>query len=1032
MDYQPREIEKKWKKYWEDNEVYQVSNESDRPKYYVLDMFPYPSGSGLHVGHPLGYIASDIFTRYKRLKGFNVLHPMGYDAFGLPAEQYAVQIGVHPAESTAKNIARYRQQLDNIGLCFDWDREVQTCDPDYYKWTQWIFIQLFNHYYCNDANKAQPITNLIAIFEKGGNANVNASTSQDDVFSAEEWNGMTAKQQDDVLANYRLAYRQVQYVNWCEALGTILANDEVKDGLSERGGHPVERRPGLSWSLRTTAYAERLLQGLDKVEWSEALKTQQRNWIGKSEGAKAYFQLKGHDEKIEIFTTRPDTIFGATFMVLAPEHDWVDMITTKEQRKKIDQYLDYVGSRSELQRTKEVKKITGEFTGAYAINPLTGKEIPVWVAEYVLKDYGTGAIMAVPSDDERDNNFANHFGLDIIPVVDKSDYPNADMKDKVGKMINSGFVTGMEVKDAIEAVIQKLEEDGIGSRQINYRLRDANFSRQRYWGEPFPILFDKDDVPHSVAISDLPVELPPLDDFKPTADGKAPLGKLTDWMNTPEGRREIDTMPGFAGSSWYFLRYMDPHNHKEFVSQEAVNYWQDVDLYIGGAEHAVGHLLYSRTWHKFFYDLGWVPTDEPFKKLVNQGMIGGRSNFVYRANEKFAEQYLEEQLHNVSATFERNKIIGEGENAFEVDFACDECKIAIELKSMHRLERYDDKHHEQFEAMGYIFVPVATEEIFSHFHDFAPIQKKIQRAFEGEKVHFNPNAKGTALFVSQDMITDRSAVTKLHVDVNIVHNDIMDTDAFEKSRTDFRRAVYLLNGEGQYRCSHANEKMSKSKFNVVNPDDMVEQYGADCFRMYEMFLGPIEQGKPWNTEGISGVQTFTKRFWSLFHSQDAYIVTDDVPTKDELKVVHTCIKNVNQNIERFSFNTCVSEFMKCTNELKKLKCHKKAVLQDLVVLLAPFAPFMAEELWHQLGNEGTVNDASYPSHNEEYLKEDAITYPISINGKKRTTHSFPTDASKDEIEAVALALEAIQKWTDGKTVRKVIVVPKRMVNIVVG
>ncbi len=1032
MEYKPREIEKKWKKYWEDNEVYKVSNNSDRPKYYVLDMFPYPSGSGLHVGHPLGYIASDIFSRYKRLKGFNVLHPMGYDAFGLPAEQYAVQIGVHPAESTRKNINRYRQQLDNIGLSFDWSREVQTCDPKYYKWTQWIFIQLFQHYYCNDADKARPITELVEAFSKEGNARINASTDFEGSFSADDWNNMSAKEQDDVLSHYRLAYRQVQYVNWCEALGTILANDEIKDGVSERGGHPVERKPMVQWSLRTTAYAQRLLDGLERVDWSEALKTEQRNWIGRSEGAKAFFKLKGHDEQIEIFTTRPDTIFGATFMVLAPEHDWVDMITTPEQRAKIDTYLDYVGSRSELQRMSEVKKITGEFTGAYAINPLTGKEIPIWVAEYVLKDYGTGAIMAVPSDDERDNNFANHFGLEIIPVVDKSDYPDADMKDKVGKMINSGFVTGMDVKDAIDAVIQKLEEDGIGAKQINYKLRDANFSRQRYWGEPFPIIFDDEDVPHPVGVSELPVELPALDNFKPTSEGKAPLGRLEDWMNSEQGRREIDTMPGFAGSSWYFLRYMDADNDDEFISQEAVNYWQDVDLYVGGKEHAVGHLLYSRTWHKFFYDLGLVPTDEPFKKLINQGMIGGRSNFVYRANEKFAEHYLEEQLKSVSHTFEKNKIIGEGENAFEVDFACETHKVAIELKALHRLERYDDKHHEQFEKLDYTFVPIATEEIFSHYHDFSPIAEKIKKATDKGKAEPNVNTKDTALFVSQDMIEDRSMVTKLHVDVNIVHHDFLDTDAFEKSRTDFRRAVYVLNEEGKYKCSHAIEKMSKSKFNVVNPDDMVDQYGADCFRMYEMFLGPIEQGKPWNTEGINGVQSFLKKFYALFYDENGWRVVDEKPTAEELKVVHACIKNVNRDIERFAFNTCVSEFMKCTNELRRLKSYKKSLLQDLVVLLAPFAPHLCEELWHELGHEGTVNLATYPTHNEDYLKESAITYPISINGKKRATYDFPIDASKEDIEKEALALDIIQKWTEGKTIRKVIVVPKRMVNIVVG
>ncbi len=1032
MDYQPRDIEKKWKKYWEDQEVYKVSNDSQRPKYYILDMFPYPSGSGLHVGHPLGYIASDIFARYKRLKGFNVLHPMGYDAFGLPAEQYAVQIGVHPAVSTHKNIEHFRQQLDNIGFSFDWNREVRTSDPNYYKWTQWIFIQLFEHYYCKDCDKARPIADLIEKFENGGNINISASTSQKDTFTAEDWQQMSAKEKSEILMNYRLAYKSLSYVNWCEALGTILANDEVKDGFSERGGHPVERRPMKQWSLRTTAYAERLLSGLEQLEWSDALKIQQRNWIGKSEGATAFFPLLGHTGSIEIFTTRPDTIFGCTFMVLAPEHALVEEITSEEQQYAVEEYLEYVKSRSELQRVSETKTITGAFTGAYATNPITGDSVPIWISEYVLKDYGSGAIMAVPSDDERDQAFANHFGLDIISVVDKADFPNADLHDKSGIMINSGFLNGMEVKEAIEAIIQKLEEDETGYRTINYRLRDANFSRQRYWGEPFPIVYDKDDIPSTVPIDQLPVELPELDDFKPTSDGKAPLGKLEDWVYTDQGRREIDTMPGFAGSSWYFLRYMDPDNSTEFVSPEAVNYWQDVDLYIGGTEHAVGHLLYSRTWHKFFYDLGLVPTEEPFKKLINQGMIGGRSSFVYRANEKFAEQLLEHKLKENHTTFEKEVIIGEGEDAFKVDFACGKSKIAIELKSLHNLERYKQHHKDQIIKAGYNFLPISTEEIFAHYYEFDFILNKINKAAQGEVIGLNKNVRNTALFISKDMIEDRSAVTKLHVDVNIIHHDILNIETFEKSRTDFSRAVFILNEEKQYICGHAFEKMSKSKFNVVNPDDMVEQYGADCFRMFEMFLGPIEQGKPWNTEGISGVQGFIKKFYGLFYDESGLIITDDTPTKEELKVVHTCIKKVNNDIERFSFNTCVSEFMKCTNELKKLKCHKKSVLQDLVILLAPFAPHLSEELWHVLGNSETVNNTSYPSHNEEYLKEDSITYPISINGKKRATFDFDANATKEEIEKEAVELEIIQKYIEGKTIRKIIVVPKRMVNIVVG
>ncbi len=1032
MDYKPREIERKWRRYWEDNEVYKVSNDSDKPKYYVLDMFPYPSGSGLHVGHPLGYIASDIFSRYKRLKGFNVLHPMGYDAFGLPAEQYAVTIGVHPAVSTNDNIERYRQQLDNIGFSFDWSREVRTSDPEYYKWTQWIFLRLFEHYYCNDAKKARPVSELEEIFSKEGNARINAATSQEDTFTAEDWNSYSNAKKDEVLMNYRLAYRKVQYVNWCEALGTVLANDEVKDGLSERGGHPVERRPMLQWSLRTTAYAERLLTGLDQVDWSDALKTQQKNWIGKSVGAQAFFEIVGFDETVEIFTTRPDTIFGATYMVLAPEHDLVAKITTEAQRKKVEDYLAYAGARSEVERMSDVKKVTGEFTGAYAINPLTEEHIPIWIGDYVLKDYGSGAIMAVPSDDDRDKAFAEHFGLPIIDVVDKSDYPGATLSDKLGKMINSGFVTGMEVPDAIKAVIDELEKRGIGQKQINYKLRDANFSRQRYWGEPFPITFDEEGVSHAVPDDKLPVILPELDDFKPTSDGKAPLGKLTEWMNSPEGIREIDTMPGFAGSSWYFLRYMDPDNEDAFASKEALAYWQDVDLYIGGAEHAVGHLLYSRTWHKFLYDLGYVPTEEPFKKLVNQGMIGGRSSFVYRANEKFAEEWLYKYLRSHSQTFERNVILGEGENAFEADFACSHNKIAIELKAMHRLERYDHEHQAQFEKAGYNFLPISTEEVFAHYHEPDYILDKIRRAIDGERIDLNRNVRDTALFVSKDMIEDRSSVTKLHVDVNIVRNDILDRYAFEKSRTDFARAVYVLNEEGEYYCGHAFEKMSKRYYNVVNPDDMVEQYGADCFRMYEMFLGPIEQGKPWDTNGISGVQGFIKKYWSLFYQDGAWAVTDEEPTKDELKVLHNAIKSVNRDIERFSFNTCVSEFMKCTNELRKMKSRKAAILKELVVLMAPFAPHMSEELWHALGETGTVNEASYPVHNEDYLKEDSVTYPISINGKKRATYDFPADASKADIEAAVTGIDAIQKYLDGKTVRKIIVVPGRMVNVVVG
>ncbi len=1032
MEFKPGEIEKKWRKYWEDNETYKVNNESDKPKYYILDMFPYPSGSGLHVGHPLGYIASDIYARYKRMKGFNVLHPMGYDAFGLPAEQYAITKGLHPAVSTDENINRYRRQLDNIGFSFDWSREVKTCDPNYYKWTQWIFIQLFEHYYCDSDQKARPITDLQNIFAKAGSEGVNASNSNEEPFTAEEWNAMTPGQQDNVLMNYRLMYRKEMYVNWCEELGTVLANDEIKDGVSERGGHPVERRPMLQWSLRTTAYAERLLNDLEDVDWSEALKTQQRNWIGRSEGAKVFFDLADHDGQIEIFTTRPDTIFGATYMVLAPEHDLVDKITTDAQRGKIDAYLQYAKSRTERERQTEVKKVTGEFTGAYAINPLTNTRVPIWIGEYVLMDYGTGAIMAVPSDDERDQAFANHFGLEIIDVVDKSDYPNATLHDKLGKMINSGFVTGMEVPEAIQAVIDKLEEMKIGERRINYKLRDANYSRQRYWGEPFPIVYGEDGVSRALPLEELPLELPPMDDFKPTKDGRAPLSKLKDWVNTGNGERETDTMPGFAGSSWYYMRYMDPSNDKEFASKSALEYWKDVDLYIGGAEHAVGHLLYSRTWHKFLYDLGYVPTKEPFKKLVNQGMIGGRSSYVYRANEKFAEQYFHDRLQDAGLKFESNVLLGEGEDAFKADFACMDSKTIIELKPMPALDRYISKHRDHLAKAGYKLLAISTEEIFAHYHEFDFIINKVKRAMDGEIIEMNRNVRETALFISKDMVTDLTAVTALHADVNIVHGDVLDREKFEKSRIDFARAVYVLNGDGKYVCGHAFEKMSKRYFNVVNPDDMVEQYGADCFRMYEMFLGPIEQSKPWNTEGISGVQGFIKKFWSLFYDRDGYIVVDEQPIDEEWKVLHTCIKKVGSDIERFSFNTCVSAFMVCANELKKRKCHKKAILTEFVKLVAPFGPFIAEELWQKLGHEGSITEVGFPTHDESYLKEDAKEYPICFNGKKRLVHAFPTDFSKEEIEKAALALDGVKERLEGKSVRKVIVVPNRMVNIVVG
>jgi leucyl-tRNA synthetase len=957
MDYKPRDIEPRWQKYWKDNQTYKVENDMSKPKYYVLDMFPYPSGAGLHVGHPLGYIASDIFARYKRLKGFNVLHPMGYDAFGLPAEQYAIQTGVHPAVSTAKNIDRYRSQLDNIGLSFDWSRQVNTSDPAYYKWTQWIFLQLFGHYYNHQTEKAEPIEELVRYFEQNGNENLDAATSIDYQFSASDWQAMSAKEKDDVLMNYRLAYRKTTYVNWCEALGTVLANDEVKDGLSERGGHPVEQRPMLQWSLRVTAYAKRLLDDLDELQWSDAMKKMQSNWIGRSEGARVFFPLAEHKDTIEVFTTRPDTIFGATFMVLAPEHDLVEQITTPEQAEEIREYKAYVQTRSERQRQAEVKEVSGAFTGAYALNPMNQEKVPVWISEYVLKDYGTGAIMAVPSDDERDNRFAKHFGIPIIDVVDKSDYPDAGMHDKVGKMINSGFITGMEVKEAIQAVIEKMEQQGVGYRQINYKLRDAIYSRQRYWGEPFPVIYDAEGVAHGMDEKDLPLELPELEDFKPAQGGKSPLARATDWVNLPDGwTRETDTMPGFAGSSWYFLRYMDAGNDEAFASQKAVNYWQDVDLYVGGTEHAVGHLIYSRFWHKFLFDQGLVPTNEPFKKLINQGMIQGVIESVYLDKEK-KEGYNRFVCANIAAA--------------EAEHAKEFVKIPVHVDFVQEYGSSD----------SYI-----NMESIKRFIDWRP---EYQDAF------------------------------------------------FECGNGTYHKGVFTPareGAEGNHLMTGSEiGKMSKRYFNVINPDDVVETYGADCFRLYEMFLGPVEDSKPWDTKGIDGVIKFLRRFWKLFFDGEGNIaVSDAEPSKEEYKVLHTAIKRVTDDLERFSLNTCVSHFMICVNELKKLGCNKRAILQEVVVLIAPFAPHIAEELWHLMGNEKSVATAQYPEFEASWLVEDSVEYPLAINGKTRAKASFPADASKENLEKAALELDDIQKWIEGKNIRKVIVVPGRMINIVVG
>lgn len=954
MQYNSVEIESKWKSNWKKNKIYQVENDTSKPKFYVLDMFPYPSGSGLHVGHPLGYIASDIYARYKRMNGFNVLHPMGYDAFGLPAEQYAIQTGVHPAKSTDENIERYRAQLDNIGFSFDWNRQVKTSDPSYYKWTQWIFLELFQHYYDLDQNKAVHVEQLIATFEKSGSEGVNAFHNQDEAFSAADWSSFSAKDKDNVLMNYRLAYRKTGYVNWCEALGTVLANDEVKDGVSERGGHPVEQRAMMQWSLRITAYAERLLNGLDKVDWSTALVAMQNNWIGRSEGAQVFFPIKDSEQQIEVFTTRADTIFGATYMVLAPELELVQDLTTADQKQEIEDYLSYVNKRSEVDRMSESKTVTGAFTGAYAINPFTNEEIPIWIGEYVLKDYGTGAIMAVPSDDDRDKAFATKFGLKIIDVVDKSDYPGATLHDKVGKIINSDFLNGMEVPDAIESMFQEIESRGIGARKVNYKLRDANFSRQRYWGEPFPIKYDADDVSHPLGKEELPLELPDLEDFKPTSGGKSPLARLDDWMKTPDGMtRETDTMPGYAGSSWYFLRYMDAKNDKEFASKEALSYWQDVDLYIGGTEHAVGHLMYSRFWHKFLHDLDYVPTEEPFKKLINQGMIQGVIEYLYLAKEK-------EDGHS--------------------KFVC--------------AKMIDPSEIEEHYAM----IPVFVDHVQNYGSPDSYLNMESIKKFTDWRPEFQD-----AIFVCGNGTYQSGKFTS--------NGDVNDSQLYTRSEVG---------------------KMSKRYHNVVNPDDVVASYGADCFRMYEMFLGPIEQSKPWDTKGIDGISKFLRKYWALYFDEDGKsLLTKGEPDEKELKILHTAIKKANDDIERFSFNTAISGFMTCVNELRKIKCHNVEILGQLNVLMAPFAPFITEEINEFLGGGDTIHTATYPKHNPDFLVESSITYPVSFNGKKRGEAPFPADASRDEIMEAVKELDVYAKYTEGLTVKKIIVVPGRMINVVV-
>ena len=944
MEYNFKEIEQNWQKNWRDKQLYKVDVDNSKPKYYVLDMFPYPSGAGLHVGHPLGYIASDIYSRYKKLSGFNVLHPMGYDAFGLPAEQYAIQTGQHPAITTETNIKRYREQLDKIGFSYDWDREVRTSEPDYYKWTQWVFMQMFNHYFNNDTQKAEPIKILIEKFENSGTSNINANCSEDLNFTAEQWNTKTEKEKQEILLNYRLAFLADTFVNWCPKLGTVLANDEVTNGVSVRGGFPVEQKKMRQWSLRVSAYAPRLLNDMQNLEWTDALKEIQKNWIGKSIGAQLQFKIENLKLKIEVFTTRPDTLYGVTFMVLAPESDYVAQLTTDNQKAEVEAYLEATKKRTERDRMTDVNTVTGVFTGSYAIHPITEKEIPIWIADYVLAGYGTGAVMAVPAHDSRDFKFAKTFNLPIIQVIAKNEKDVSDPKDwtesydaKEGIAINSELINGLSVGKASKKIITFLHEKGIGKKQINYRLRDAIFSRQRYWGEPFPVYF-KADIPYLINEDYLPLELPKVDKYLPTEDGKPPLARAENWAWDTENNKvvsnslidnktifplEYSTMPGFAGSSAYYLRYMDNKNNKALVSKEANEYWQDVDLYIGGTEHATGHLIYSRFWNKFLFDLGLVVKNEPFKKLINQGMIQGRSNFVYR----------------ITGT---TKFVSYGK-------------------------------HKEYE-------------------------------------------------------TD-----KLHVDVNIVKNDILDTEAFKKWLPEYKNAEFIFDEDGKYHCGSAVEKMSKSMYNVVNPDDIIEQYGADTLRMYEMFLGPLEQAKPWDTSGIDGVYKFLRKTWNLFYKDGELNLSDEKATKDELKILHKTIKKVTEDIENFSFNTSVSAFMICVNELTSLKCNKREILEDLLVILSPFAPHITEELWQNaLSKNNSILTAKFPEFNAEYLVENTIKYPVQFNGKTRYMLDLSVDMSNQDIEKAVLENKNSQKYLEGKTVRKVIVVPKRIINIVIS
>lgn len=993
MEYNFREIESKWRKFWAENQTFKAEDNAVKPKYYVLDMFPYPSGAGLHVGHPLGYIASDIFARYKRLQGYNVLHPMGYDSFGLPAEQYAIQTGQHPDKTTKDNIARYREQLDKIGFSFDWSREVRTSNADYYKWTQWIFTQLFDCWYNNKTQRTERISSLIHLFSTVGNSAIDATTDYEETFTAEAWNQFSHNEKEAILQQYRLAYLADSWVNWCPALGTVLANDEVINGVSERGGHPVEQKKMRQWSMRIKAYAERLISGLDGLDWTDSIKDQQRNWIGKSQGCSVNFQIEGSqdtDHVIEVFTTRPDTIFGVSFLVLAPEHPLVTTLTTSDRKEAVENYVKASSLKTERDRQANVKNISGEFLGSYAIHPFTGEKVQLWIGDYVLASYGTGAVMAVPCGDQRDWDFATHFGLEIKNIFENIDISEAAYTEKEGIITASDFLSGLSVKEAISAAIQAIEAKGIGKGKTNYRLRDAVFSRQRYWGEPFPVYY-KDGLPHMIDARYLPIVLPEVENYLPTSDGQPPLGNASSWAwDTIDNQvvdnvnidhktvfpLELNTMPGWAGSSWYFLRYMDPHNETEFVNKEKVNYWKNVDLYIGGSEHATGHLLYARFWTKFLYDLGYISFDEPFQKMINQGMILGRSSLVYKASNMTFNTTDQSDISNLFVSkFWYNYLNNQKKN------------------KIFKLEKDD------------LFV------------------QKMNLMLGGELV--------TSIELDTDPLS--MICSPRHVDISIVDNDRLDIQAFINSREEYKHAKFILEEEGIFICDSEVEKMSKSKFNVQTPDELVEKFGADTLRMYEMFLGPLEQSKPWDTKGINGVHNFLRKLWRLFHDQENnLVVSDEAPSKEALKTLHKTIQKLTQDLERFSFNTGVSNFMIAVNELSEQKCNNRSILKDLLIMLSPYAPHISEELWEKLGYEaGSINVANFPVFNPEFLVESNFSYPISFNGKVRFSLELPADMSKENIEEHVLNLEKTKQYLEGKTPKKMIVVPGRIVNIVI-